>query len=145
MRAGAGVEVRQRRICRFIFGLLKSHNIMSVATLRRDGYPEASTATYANDGLTLYFARDHDSQKARNIKYSPKVSLTIDRDYKDWQKIQGLSMGALARVLTRQSGKRHGLAHLAQEISGVSRHAARRARGDGNHRREPQDRLRDRL
>ena len=99
----------QRRICQFIISLLESHNMMSVAILRRDGYSQASTITYANNGLTLHSACDHDSQKARNIKRSPKVSLTIDRDYKDWRTIQGLSMGVL-------SGQR-GLIWTAQPVS----------------------------
>ncbi len=53
---------------KFILDLMKQHNIMTVATIRNDGYPQATTVVYVNDGLTLYFAADNDSQKAKNIK-----------------------------------------------------------------------------
>jgi len=41
---------------RFILEQLKTHHNMSLATVRPDGYPQATTVAYANDGLTLYFA-----------------------------------------------------------------------------------------
>ena len=85
----------------FILKQLKQHNIMSLATVRADGYPQATTVGYANDGLDLYFCCDRVSQKARNLRRSPKVSLTIDYDTKDWHRIKGLSMGARARVLSK--------------------------------------------
>ena len=80
---------------------LKQHNIMSLATVRADGYPQTTTVGYANDGLDLYFCCDRVSQKVRNLKRSPKVSLTIDHDTKQWSRIKGLSMGARARVLSK--------------------------------------------
>jgi nitroimidazol reductase NimA-like FMN-containing flavoprotein (pyridoxamine 5'-phosphate oxidase superfamily) len=85
----------------FILKLLKQHNIMSLATARADGYPQATTVGYANDGLDLYFCCDRVSQKARNLRRSPKVSLTIDHDTRNWGRIKGLSMGARARVLSK--------------------------------------------
>ncbi|MDY6863296.1 MAG: pyridoxamine 5'-phosphate oxidase family protein [Thermodesulfobacteriota bacterium] len=85
----------------FILDILKSHNILTLATLREDGYPQANTVTYASDDLTIYFATDAKSQKVKNLKNSNnKVSLTVDREYRDWNKIKGLSMAATAEVLT---------------------------------------------
>ena len=79
---------------------MKNHNILTLATLREDGYPQANTVTYANDGLTIYLSTAQDSRKIKNIKNSNKVSLTIDKDYEDWHKIKGLSMAATAEILT---------------------------------------------
>lgn len=73
---------------------------MTIATVRPDGFPQATTVTFANDGLTIYFMCDRDSQKVANLKKNKKVSLTIDHEA-PWNRIQGLSMGALAQVLTR--------------------------------------------
>ena len=73
--------------------------------MRPDGFPQANTVSYAADGLTLYFGTGRDSQKLRNIQYSRKVSLTTDVPYADWNEIQGLSMGALAEVLTDDSAE----------------------------------------
>ena len=83
---------------RLILRLLASNDVMSLATVRADGYPQATTVAYANDGLTLYFACDRECQKMRNLARSSKVSLTINREEKDWSRVQGLSMGADAEV-----------------------------------------------
>jgi nitroimidazol reductase NimA-like FMN-containing flavoprotein (pyridoxamine 5'-phosphate oxidase superfamily) len=91
----------KRALKTFILKLLKQHDIMSFATVRADGFPQATTVGYANDGLDLYFCCDRASQKVRNLRRSGKVSLTIDHDTKDWARIKGLSMGARARVLSK--------------------------------------------
>jgi len=84
----------------FVLDIMENHNILTLATLRDDGYPQAITVTYANDGLTIYFCTAENSQKVRNIKNCNKVSLTIDKNYDDWNKIKGLSMAATAEILT---------------------------------------------
>ena len=38
-----------------ILGLLDRHRLMTIATNRSDGWPQATTVGYVNDGLTLYF------------------------------------------------------------------------------------------
>ncbi len=101
---------------RFILEQLKANRIMSLATVRPDGYPQATTVTYANDGLTLYFACDRSSQKVRNLRRSSKVSLTINQDTADWKKITGLSMGATAKVLKRPADTQRALALLSRKF-----------------------------
>ena len=101
---------------RFILDQLKTHRNMSFATMRPDGYPQATTVAYANDGLTLYFACDRDSQKVRNLQHSPKVSLTINKDWAGWNKVRGLSMGATAKVLERPADTKRALALLSRKF-----------------------------
>ncbi len=101
---------------RFILEQLKTNRIMSLATVRPDGYPQATTVTYANDGLTLYFACDRNGQKVRNLRRSPKVSLTINKDTADWKKITGLSMGATAKVLERPAEIKRALDLLSRKF-----------------------------
>jgi general stress protein 26 len=79
-----------------ILDLLKTHDKMTVATLRADGFPQATTVNYVNEGLAIYFGCGVRSQKTRNIERDDRVSLAIDREYADWSKIQGLSMGGIA-------------------------------------------------
>ena len=79
---------------RKILGILDQHRIMTVATLRPDGWPQATTVGYANEGLTLYFLCGLDSQKARNIARDNRVSITIDHDANEVMEITGLSMAA---------------------------------------------------
>ncbi|MDG4894747.1 pyridoxamine 5'-phosphate oxidase family protein [Mesorhizobium sp. WSM4976] len=80
--------------------LLDQHRIMTVATLRPDGWPQATTVGYVNDGLTLYFLCGLDSQKAANIARDNRLSLTIDHDAPQVMEITGLSMAARAQPVT---------------------------------------------
>lgn len=83
-------------IRRKIQSLLDAHRIMTIATLRPDGWPQATTVGYANEGLTLWFLCGRDSQKARNLAHDNRVSITIDHDTADIMAITGLSMAARA-------------------------------------------------
>jgi len=86
-------------IRRKILALLDQHRIMTIATLRPDGWPQATTVGYANEGLTLYFLCGPDSQKAANLARDDRVSLTIDHDTPQVMEITGLSMAARAQVV----------------------------------------------
>ena len=87
-------QIRQK-----ILALLDQHRIMTIATLRPDGWPQATTVGYANDGLTLYFLCGPDSQKAANLARDDRVSLTIDHDTPQVMDITGLSMAAHAQAV----------------------------------------------
>lgn len=90
-----------------IRALLDDHRIMTVATLRPDGWPQATTVGYVNDGDTVYFLCGLDSQKAANIAKDNRVSATIDRDTDELMAITGLSMAAHAiRVTDRGEAAR---------------------------------------
>jgi nitroimidazol reductase NimA-like FMN-containing flavoprotein (pyridoxamine 5'-phosphate oxidase superfamily) len=80
-----------------ILALLEAHRIMTIATLRPDGWPQATTVGYVNEGLTLWFLCGLESQKARNLAHDDRVSITIDHDTPDMMSITGLSMAARAR------------------------------------------------
>ena len=86
-------EIRQQ-----IIGVMNSHKVMTVATIRPDGYPQATTVNYVNEGLALYFVCDKNSQKVSNLKQNRKVSLTIDHLEGDWRTVRGLSLGGTAEV-----------------------------------------------
>ena len=58
-----------------ILKLLGQHRLMTIATNRPDGWPQATTVVYANDGLTIYFMCGAKSQKAQNIARDNRVSL----------------------------------------------------------------------
>jgi len=83
-----------------ILTLLDEHRIMSIATLRPDGWPQATTVGYVSKGLTLYFLCGPESQKAHNLARDDRVSLTIDHDTADLMGITGLSMAAHAQAVT---------------------------------------------
>ncbi|MGZ5064096.1 MAG: pyridoxamine 5'-phosphate oxidase family protein [Usitatibacter sp.] len=83
-----------------ILKLLDQHRKMTIATLRPDGWPQATTVGYANEGLTIYFLCGPDSQKAANLARDDRVSLTIDDDTAEVMEITGLSVAAHARPVT---------------------------------------------
>ncbi|GGD98027.1 pyridoxamine 5'-phosphate oxidase [Tsuneonella deserti] len=73
---------------------------MTVATVRPDGWPQATTVEYASEDLTLYFLCGLDSQKARNLQRDNRLSLTIDHDTDNIMAIRGLSMAAQAEPVS---------------------------------------------
>jgi PPOX class probable F420-dependent enzyme len=83
-----------------ILALLAKHRKMTIATLRPDGWPQATTVGYGNEGLTIYFLCGPDGQKAANLARDNRVSLTIDDDTGQVMSIDGLSMAARAEVVT---------------------------------------------
>ena len=111
-------------IRRTILTLLDQHRIMTIATLRPDGWPQATTVGYANEGLTLYFLCGPDSQKAANLARDDRVSLTIDHDTPQVMEIKGLSMAARARRgRSGRRGKSLAIAHAevsAAELPAVA-------------------------
>jgi nitroimidazol reductase NimA-like FMN-containing flavoprotein (pyridoxamine 5'-phosphate oxidase superfamily) len=86
-----------------ILELLNQHRLMTIATNRPDGWPQATTVGYVNDGLTLYFLCSPQSQKAANLARDNRVSLTIDHDVNDPIAITGLSMAAQAEPVTNST------------------------------------------
>jgi uncharacterized pyridoxamine 5'-phosphate oxidase family protein len=77
-----------------ILALLGENRVMSVATIRPDGWPQVTMVGYVHDDLTLYFAIARTSQKYANIARDPRVSIALGQDQPD--RIRGLSMAARA-------------------------------------------------
>jgi nitroimidazol reductase NimA-like FMN-containing flavoprotein (pyridoxamine 5'-phosphate oxidase superfamily) len=77
-----------------IVDLLDQHRIMTIATNRPDGWPQATVVGYANDGLIIYCFIARDSQKFANLMRDPRVSIAIANDYPQPLQIKGLSLAA---------------------------------------------------
>ena len=76
--------------------LLDEHRIMTIATNRPDGWPQATVVGYANDGLTIYCFVSRLSQKFANIMRDKRISIAIAGDFSDPNQIRGLSLAAKA-------------------------------------------------
>jgi nitroimidazol reductase NimA-like FMN-containing flavoprotein (pyridoxamine 5'-phosphate oxidase superfamily) len=83
-----------------IVDLLDGHRIMTVATNRADGWPQATVVGYANDGLAIYCLIARAGQKWANILRDPRVSIAVGKDYPDPMQIKGLSIAARAVEVT---------------------------------------------
>ena len=86
-----------------ILGLLNEHRVMTLATNRSDGWPQATMIGYVNDGFLLYSFVAINSQKYANILRDPRVSISIGSDAPQPLDIKGLSAAAKASVVTDQS------------------------------------------
>jgi uncharacterized protein YhbP (UPF0306 family) len=98
-----------------ILGILRKHRLMTIATLRPDGWPQATTVGYVSRDMTLFFLCDRQSQKAHNLDRDNRVSLTINRDSPNLMAIEGLSMAARAEPLHSRMEMMGVLNMLAQE------------------------------
>lgn len=104
----------------FILNIINNAKDLTLATVREDGYPQATTVSYANDGMTIYVGIGKDSQKANNIRHCNKVSLTINADYQDWNHIKGLSMAAIAEILEDPEEIKRGAACMIRRYPQVA-------------------------
>ncbi len=77
--------------------ILDAADDLTIATVREDGYPQATTVSFVNDGLAIYFGTWSQSQKTKNITRCDKVSLTVNVPYEAWSEIRGVSIGGRAR------------------------------------------------
>jgi nitroimidazol reductase NimA-like FMN-containing flavoprotein (pyridoxamine 5'-phosphate oxidase superfamily) len=79
---------------------LNEHRIMTLATNRPDGWPQATVVGYANDGLKIYCFVARLSQKYANMMRDPRVSAAIASDFADPMAIKGLSLGGKVAPVT---------------------------------------------
>jgi nitroimidazol reductase NimA-like FMN-containing flavoprotein (pyridoxamine 5'-phosphate oxidase superfamily) len=84
----------------FILRLLDEHRVMTLATNRPDGWPQATMVGYVNDGFLLYCYVARNTQKYANIQLDPRVSLAIGGDAATPAAIKGLSLAARATEVT---------------------------------------------
>jgi nitroimidazol reductase NimA-like FMN-containing flavoprotein (pyridoxamine 5'-phosphate oxidase superfamily) len=91
----------------FILDVLGGTHDMTLATLRPDGYPQATVVSFVHDGLTLYAGIGLDSQKAHNIRQNDKVSATVTPPYADWGHIRGVSLAGHAAMVADADENAH--------------------------------------
>lgn len=113
-------DAMKRSIEDFVLKQMKKHRSMTIATVRSDGWPQATTVAYVNDGLDLYFCCDPDSQKVRNISRCRKVSVAIDGGDENWSRLKGLSLGAIARVVSSRKEIDHALTLLGRKYRALA-------------------------
>lgn len=77
-----------------VLEILANRRLMTVATLRPDGWPQATVVNYLADGLTLYFLVARQSQKLANITRDPRIAIALGADVEGGP--VGLSLAARA-------------------------------------------------
>ena len=83
-----------------IAAILKSGKDLTLATVMPDGAPQATTVSYASDGLNIYFGCGAASCKALNLARDGRVAATVNLPYADWMQIRGLALSGKAERVT---------------------------------------------
>ena len=83
--------------------ILGAQRLMSLATNRADGWPQATTVAYVNDELIVYCFVSRMSQKFINVRRDNRVSVSIAGDFRTPESIEGLSFAALAEIVEDKS------------------------------------------
>jgi uncharacterized protein len=74
-----------------VLSYLETHNTMTLGTCSGD-VPWAATVFYASDDVRLYFFSVPDSRHCQNLAANPRVAVTVQEDYHDWQRIKGIQL-----------------------------------------------------
>jgi general stress protein 26 len=107
-----------------IVSYLDKHRHMALATVKDDGSPYASTVSYVNKGLTIFFMTDPSSQKGKNIAFCPKVGVAISEDYLDWDKIEGVQLAGSVEWIADQTELKQVQQMFAQKFPQVHKYLA---------------------
>ena len=80
--------------------ILNDNRIMSIATVRPDGWPQSTIVGYANEGWNLYFLIYRNSQKFENISHDNRVSIAVGHEPTALREIRAVYAGCHAAEVT---------------------------------------------
>jgi uncharacterized protein len=103
-----------------VLSYLETHNTMTLGTCSGD-VPWAATVFYASDDLRLYFFSVPDSRHCQNLAANPRVAVTVQEDYHDWQKIKGIQLEGTAILVDSIIEKAKAMAVYARKYPEVIR------------------------
>lgn len=101
--------------------VLDDNRLMAIATARADGWPQATTVSYANEDLLIYFVISRASQKFANIARDDRVSLVIGHDFHDPATIKSLSIAARASEVRDPKQRERAVKLLLERHPGLRR------------------------
>jgi uncharacterized protein len=101
-----------------VLSYLETHNTMTLGTCLGD-VPWAATVFYASDDLRLYFFSVPDSRHCQNLAANPRVAVTVQEDYHDWQKIKGIQLEGTAILVDSIIEKAKAMAVYARKYPEV--------------------------
>ena len=80
--------VRWARVCR-------------VATVSPEGVPHLVPVCHALAGQKLYLGSGNEATKVRNLKSTPRITLTVDEYSEHWASLKGVMIQGRARLIER--------------------------------------------
>jgi nitroimidazol reductase NimA-like FMN-containing flavoprotein (pyridoxamine 5'-phosphate oxidase superfamily) len=106
-----------------IIGILDAADDLTIATLREDGFPQATTVSFVNDGLKIYVGTGGDAQKAKNMTRNDKVSVTVNLPYESWDQIRALNLAGRAHRVAAHDELRHIAELMFKKFPQISQYA----------------------
>lgn len=94
--------------------ILNANRLMTIATVRPDGWPQATIVGYANEGFRLYFLIYRTSQKFANIARDNRVAITVGQEPTELRQIKAVYAGCEVRELTDTKERSRAWALLAE-------------------------------
>jgi nitroimidazol reductase NimA-like FMN-containing flavoprotein (pyridoxamine 5'-phosphate oxidase superfamily) len=94
--------------------ILNQNRIMTIATVRPDGWPQATIVGYANEGFRLYFLIYRTSQKFANIAHDNRVSIAVAHEPPQLSDVKAVYAGCNVHEVTDLAEKSHAWMLLAQ-------------------------------
>ena len=80
--------------------ILNAHRIMTISTVRPDGWPQTTVVGYANDGFELVFMIFRASQKFANIQKDDRISIAVATEPRELSELKAVYAGAHASEIT---------------------------------------------
>ena len=81
-------------------GILDQNRVMAIATVRPDGWPQATMVSYANEEILIYFIISRHGHKFANIERDDRVSIVVGHDPDEPTAIKALSIAARASEIS---------------------------------------------
>ena len=101
--------------------VLENNRLMAIATIRPDGWPQATLVSYANEDILIYFIISRASQKFANIQRDDRVSIVIGRDFHDPATITAISIAARASEVRDPKQRERAVRMLLDRHPGLKR------------------------
>ena len=80
--------------------ILDANRTMTIATVRPDGWPQATIVGYANEGFDLYFLIYRDSQKFANISRDNRVAISVGHEPRELRDVKAVYAGCEVSEIT---------------------------------------------
>ncbi len=80
--------------------ILNANRMMTIATVRPDGWPQATIVGYANEGFRIYFLTYRSSQKFGNIAHDNRVAITVGHEPIELRDISAVYAGCAVHEVT---------------------------------------------
>ena len=93
--------------------ILNENRIMSIATVRPDGWPQSTIVGYANEGWRIYFLIYRTSQKFKNISADNRVSISVGHEPTELRQVKAVYAGCLASEVADLGERSHAWTLLA--------------------------------